>query len=85
MGTEVQGKMYLPAYYSMRDLNDATGNGSWPPHHESKTFGQYYGIFSTRPATDGYMGYDKEQLRQTILTHETIFRHQVCFTATVSC
>ncbi|KAF2299395.1 hypothetical protein GH714_031821 [Hevea brasiliensis] len=77
MGTKMQPKMYLSGYYPMRDLNDGTGNFTWPSHHENKAFGQYYDIFTARPAIDGYLGYDKEQLRQTILKHETIFRKQL--------
>ncbi|WCJ25650.1 hypothetical protein M5689_007520 [Euphorbia peplus] len=77
MGTKVQHKMYLPGYYPTRDLNNGTGNGSWSSHNEDKTFGQYYGIFSAQPAIDGYVGFEKEQLRQTILKHEMIFRQQL--------
>ncbi|XP_065855999.1 uncharacterized protein [Euphorbia lathyris] len=77
MGTKVQHKMYLPGYYPMRDLNNGIGNGSWPSHHEDKTFVQYYGMFSAQPTIDGYVGYEKEQLRQTILKHEMIFRQQL--------
>ncbi|KAI3669971.1 hypothetical protein L6452_41500 [Arctium lappa] len=35
---------------------------------------QHYDYFLTRQATDGYA---KEQIRQTILKHESIFRHQL--------
>lgn len=80
MGTEVQSKMYLQGYYSLRDLNNNAGKGSWPLHCEQKTLrsGQYHEIFLTRPEMDGYDGHDKELLRQTILKHETVFRQQVC-------
>lgn len=77
MGTEVQHKMYFPEFYSMRDLDDSTGNAGWPLHHGNKTFGQYYGILSSRSAIDEYTGCEKEHMRQTILRHENIFRHQV--------
>ncbi|XP_012084767.1 uncharacterized protein LOC105644113 isoform X2 [Jatropha curcas] len=76
MGTKVQHKMYLSGYYPMKDLNDSNGNGNWPSHHENKTFGQCYGLLSAKPATDGYIANEKEQLRQTIMKHETVFRQQ---------
>ena len=81
MGTEVQSKMYIPSYYSMRDVNDDASNSSWSLHHENKALmnGQYYDLFLTRQTVEGYLGYEKEQLRQTILRHESIFRHQVLF------
>ncbi|GLU10975.1 hypothetical protein SLE2022_277490 [Rubroshorea leprosula] len=75
MGTEVQLKMHFPGYYSLRDLNHDTGKVSWPLHHENKNFELYHNFFSTRPAID--IGCDKEQLRQTILKQESIFRHQL--------
>lgn len=85
MGTEVEPKMYLPGYYTLRDLDDNVGNGSWSVHNESRTSknGQYYDILLTSPAIDGYPGYDKEQLKQTILKHEYIFKHQVCVISTL--
>uniref|UniRef100_A0A5B6YXA3 DUF863 domain-containing protein n=1 Tax=Davidia involucrata TaxID=16924 RepID=A0A5B6YXA3_DAVIN len=79
MGTEIQSKTYLPGYYSMKDLNNNAGSSIWGLYHEDKTlkYGQYFESFLTRPAMDGYLGYDREQLRQTILKHESIFRHQL--------
>lgn len=81
MGTEVQSKMYLQGYYSLMDLNNDSGKGSWHVHSDQKTLqrnGQYHEIFLSRPVMDGYDGHDKEVLRQTILKHETLFRHQLC-------
>ncbi|GLU01841.1 hypothetical protein SLE2022_191230 [Rubroshorea leprosula] len=75
MGTEVQSKMHLPGYYSLRDLSSDTGKVSWPLHHEKKNFEPYNNLFLTRPAID--IGCDMEQLRETILKHESIFRHQL--------
>lgn len=79
MGTEVQYKMYLPGYYSLLDVTNNAGKASWPLHHEKKSSisGQYHDMFLTRPYMDGYEGYDMEKLRQTILKHEAIFRHQL--------
>ncbi|KAA8547947.1 hypothetical protein F0562_004376 [Nyssa sinensis] len=79
MGTEIQSKTYFPGYYSVRDLNDNVGSGIWGLYHEDKTLknSQYKESFLTRPAIDGYLGYPREQLRKTILKHESIFRHQL--------
>ncbi|XP_015583140.2 uncharacterized protein LOC8281272 isoform X1 [Ricinus communis] len=77
MGTKVQHKMYLSTNYPMRDLNENASSDSWLSHHGNKTFGQYYNIFPARPAIEGYAGYEREQLRQTILKHETVFRQQL--------
>ncbi|CAB4274959.1 unnamed protein product [Prunus armeniaca] len=79
MGTEVQSKMYLPGYYSVQKLSGNVGHGSWSLLHENKNLknGQEYELFLTRPIMDGFHGCDKEQMRQTILKHESVFRHQV--------
>ncbi|GFS32453.1 hypothetical protein Acr_00g0022840, partial [Actinidia rufa] len=63
----------------MRDLNDSAGTGIWALYREHNTLknDQYYNTFLTRPNIDGYVVYDREQLRQTILKHESIFRHQL--------
>ena len=73
-GTEVHSNMKLPGCYSLRNLNGNTGNVGWPFHQENRNSGQYNDLLLTRLA----MGYDKEQMRQTILEHDSIFRHQVC-------
>lgn len=79
----------MPCYYSLRDLNDNTGNGSWSLHQQNSMLGigQYHDFCLTRPAIDVNDHSDtaidvndhsdREQLRQTILTHESVFRHQV--------
>ncbi|XP_021812478.1 uncharacterized protein LOC110755556 [Prunus avium] len=80
MGTEVQSKMYLPGYYSVQKLSsNVVGHGSWSLLHENKNLknGQQYELFLTRPIMDGFHGRDKEQMRQTILKHESVFRHQL--------
>ncbi|KAM1296780.1 hypothetical protein ACFX2I_023582 [Malus domestica] len=79
MGTEVQLKMYFPEYCSIQNLSSNVGHGSWSLLHENTNLknGQQYEVFLTRPVIDGFHGHDKEQLRQTILKHETIFRHQL--------
>ncbi|KAI5340919.1 hypothetical protein L3X38_020193 [Prunus dulcis] len=79
MGTEVQSKMYLPGYYSVQKLSSNVGHGSWSLLHENKNLknGQQYELFLTRPIMDGFHARDKEQMRQTILKHESVFRHQL--------
>ncbi|CAB4274946.1 unnamed protein product [Prunus armeniaca] len=79
MGTEVQSKMYQPGYYSVQKLSSNVGHGSWSLLHENKNLknGQQYELFLTRPIMDGFHGRDKEQMRQTILKHESVFRHQL--------
>ena len=79
MGTEIQAKSYFSGSDSMRDLNDSAGSGIWALYREHNTLknDQYYNTFLTRPNIDGYVVYDREQLRQTILKHESIFRHQL--------
>lgn len=76
MGTKVHSNMQqLPGCYSMRNLNGNTGSFGWPLQHENRNSGPYDDLFLTKLA----MGYDnKEQMRQTILKHDSIFRHQVC-------
>ncbi|KAG6720957.1 hypothetical protein I3842_03G088100 [Carya illinoinensis] len=81
MGAEVQCKMYLQGYYSLKDLDNNAGKGTWPLHQEQKILRsgqpQYQDMFLTRPDIHRYEEYEKELLRQTILKHETIFRHQL--------
>lgn len=80
MGIEVQSKMYIPGYYSLRDQNSNAGNGSgWSIHQQRNVFGEYRDFFSSRPVVDVNERNEKERLRQTILKHECLFRHQVYF------
>ncbi|KAG5226968.1 inorganic phosphate transporter [Salix suchowensis] len=77
MGTEFLYKMYMPGYNSTKDIDDSSGNGSWPSHHENKAYEQHHGMLAANPEINRYSGYDKEHLRQTILRQENTFRHQV--------
>ncbi|XP_024978328.1 uncharacterized protein LOC112515654 [Cynara cardunculus var. scolymus] len=79
MGAKVQSKTHFPG--SMMDLNNGFCNGVWDLYHDDKSRmisgpgnSQHFDYFLTRQATDGYA---KEQIRQTILKHESIFRHQL--------
>ncbi|PSR88418.1 ADP-dependent glucokinase [Actinidia chinensis var. chinensis] len=79
MGTKVHGKSYLPGYYSMRDLNEDSGSSNWPLFYGDRTLanGQYCNGFLPRTVTNAYSGYEKHALKQTMLEHEAIFKHQV--------
>ncbi|XP_044468463.1 uncharacterized protein LOC123197978 isoform X2 [Mangifera indica] len=77
MGTEVQSNMYLPGYYSLRDKNGSTGSDSWSVCQQSNMAGQYHDFFMSRQAIDINEEPDKQQLRQTIVKHESMFRHQL--------
>ncbi|KAK9067200.1 hypothetical protein SSX86_014525 [Deinandra increscens subsp. villosa] len=82
MGAKVQSKTYFPG--SMTDLNNGFHNGVWDLYHGDKSHkiptpgnSQHYDYFLTTQAMDGYNGHPKEQIRQTILKHESIFKHQI--------
>ncbi|XP_038997996.1 uncharacterized protein LOC120123067 [Hibiscus syriacus] len=72
METEVRFNMLLPGYYSLTNLKCNSGNVGWPLPCENMNSGPY-SDFLLRLA----MGYDKEQIRKTILEHDSVFRHQL--------
>lgn len=64
----------------MRDNIEDSNSGSWPLYYGEKPLsnGQYCtNGYLTRPP-DGYLGYNKDDLKQTMLKHEAIFKNQVC-------
>lgn len=79
MATKVQSKTFFPG--TMMDLNNGFPSGLWDVYHDDRTSGsersQCYDSFLMRQTMDGYPGYAKEQMRQTILKQESIFRHQL--------
>ncbi|KAI3784882.1 hypothetical protein L1987_43990 [Smallanthus sonchifolius] len=82
MGAKVQSKTYFPG--SMTDVNKGFHNSVWDLYHDDRSHkipapgnSQHYDYFLTTQAMDGYGGYAKEQIRQTILKHESIFKHQL--------
>ncbi|XP_071711226.1 uncharacterized protein [Rutidosis leptorrhynchoides] len=82
MGAKVQTKTFFSG--SMMDLNNSFHNGVRDPYHDDRSHrisnpvnSQQFDYFLTSQAMDGYNGYGKEQIKQTILKHETIFRHQL--------
>ncbi|KAK4346453.1 hypothetical protein RND71_032792 [Anisodus tanguticus] len=79
MGTTIQCKTYLPGFFSTSDLNNNGTNTPWLLNHENKCRKRSHctdSVLSPQPV-DGYFECDKEKVRQTILKHETIFRHQL--------
>ncbi|XP_050382513.1 uncharacterized protein LOC126799360 [Argentina anserina] len=79
MGTEIQSKMYLPGYYTIPTLTSNVGHGGWSLLHQNKTLknGQHHDILSTRLVVDGFHECSKEQVKQMILKHESMFKHQL--------
>ncbi|KAL6983403.1 hypothetical protein U1Q18_016790 [Sarracenia purpurea var. burkii] len=79
MGTKLHSKSYLPGYYSMRDLNEDCSSSNWPLFYGDRTLanGQYCNGFLPRHATNADSAHEKYALKQTMLEHEAIFKHQV--------
>ncbi|KAL5224370.1 hypothetical protein ABZP36_011009 [Zizania latifolia] len=75
MGTKVESKTYLPAYFAMAD-SSVNSNGWLSYHEDSKPSGHGSDSF-TIIATNGSPDYDKEMLKRTMLVHEATFRKQV--------
>lgn len=80
METQVQTKKYSAGYSSIWGLNETASSDLWSLYHENKApkIGQYGGSFLPRHLTvDHSFEYENEKVRQTILKHESIFRHQL--------
>ncbi|XP_016459144.1 uncharacterized protein LOC107782726 [Nicotiana tabacum] len=79
MGTKLQCKRYLPGFCSMSDLNSNGTNIPWLVNHENKSRkrNQCTDSVLSLQLVDGYFECDKEKVRQTILKHEKVFRHQL--------
>ncbi|XP_076954323.1 uncharacterized protein LOC143628698 [Bidens hawaiensis] len=73
MAAKVQAKTYF--HSSMMDLNNGLFNVMWDPYHDNRNQG--YNSFLMSQTMDGCPGYPKEQMKQTILKQESIFRHQL--------
>lgn len=60
----------------MRDLNE-DADGCWSQYYENKMSGQNpYNGYQLTPS-NGYLDYDKEMFKRTMLEHEAVFRKQV--------
>ncbi|KAL2906671.1 Uncharacterized protein RDABS01_005381 [Bienertia sinuspersici] len=79
MGTKVQIENYLPAHYSMKDLNRESNGASWTSCFSENNLsnGQFYYGFLPRTVADSQPGPDKDVVKQTMLEHEAIFKNQV--------
>ncbi|XP_050228379.1 uncharacterized protein LOC126677675 isoform X2 [Mercurialis annua] len=77
MGIKVQRKMHLSGNYPKMDLNNNASNSSCLSFHGNNTFRQYNGMYSAIPAIEGFTAYGCEQLRETIMKHELVFRQQL--------
>ncbi|CAH9099499.1 unnamed protein product [Cuscuta epithymum] len=82
MGTKIQCKTVLPSFYSVKDIDGSMSNGMCLLNNKDEQmmkFGQkHFDLFSLQLPTDGYFeSYEKEMVRQTILKHESTFRHQL--------
>ncbi|XP_023002787.1 uncharacterized protein LOC111496547 [Cucurbita maxima] len=79
MGTKVQCKSYLPGFYPMRELNNDTSSHNWHLFYGERAFtnAQYPNVFFPRTNTNGYLGDDKNVVKQKMLEHEAIFKNQV--------
>lgn len=78
MGTEVHYKNLFPGYHSMRNVDEDSNSNSWHLFN-TLTSGHYYEGFTPRTVTDAYAGHDKDELKQKMLQHETVFKNQVFF------
>ncbi|XP_020273879.1 uncharacterized protein LOC109848665 [Asparagus officinalis] len=74
MGTRVQHTSYLQTCCTMRDLNE-DANGYWSQYYEDKASGRK--MCNNYQPINGFVDYDKEMLKRTMLEHEAIFRKQV--------
>ncbi|XP_011098690.2 uncharacterized protein LOC105177292 isoform X2 [Sesamum indicum] len=79
MGTKIQGNAFLRESHSVIDLDGSTSSGARTLYHENQLLrnGQNPDSFTSPMYTNGYLGYDSERVRQTILEHESIFRNQI--------
>ncbi|KAL3525891.1 hypothetical protein ACH5RR_014263 [Cinchona calisaya] len=81
MGTQIlHSKRYSTGYCSIWGLNANVSNDTWSLYHEDKApkSGYYGDSFLPRHMTiNGSLEFDKEKLRQTILKHESMFKHQL--------
>lgn len=81
MGTQIlHSKRHSTGYCSIWDPNAIVSNDVWSVYHEDKApkNGQYGDFLLPGQVTvNGSIEYNKEKVRQTILKHESMFRHQL--------
>lgn len=80
MQADMQCKSYFPGHYSSVDLNlDASGS-IWPFNNADTVMrSERYcsGTMSLSSPNNDHWVYNKEELKQTMLKQQTIFRDQV--------
>lgn len=81
MGTKIYRESYLPGcqYQSARNTNEIHTNHNWPMFFGNKTIqnGQNCNNILPRTITNFMSGYEKDALKQMMLSHEAAFKHQV--------
>jgi hypothetical protein len=78
MGTEIEGKVYIPGYFDMAG-SSVNSNGNVLPYYEEGKSSLHLIDKSTIVSATGSVHYDKEMLKRTVLVHEATFRKQVYF------
>lgn len=65
----------------MRELSNDSNSHSWHLFYGERTFtnSQYHNVFLPRASANGYLGDDKDVVKQKMLEHEAIFKNQVHF------
>ncbi|KAJ6810771.1 uncharacterized protein M6B38_104580 [Iris pallida] len=76
MGTKVQCKNYLPVNYLMSNLNEDSTN-SFSLYYEDKSLSGHLYDGCMRSPAKGYLVYDKDIFKQTMMEHEAVFKKQV--------
>lgn len=81
MGTQIlHSKRYSTGYCSIWGPNAIVSNDIWSVYHEDKApkngqFGDF--LLPGQVTVNGSIEYNKEKVRQMILKHESMFRHQL--------
>lgn len=70
---------YVPVYYHAKSVNVGGSGFSCHPFDNNANCGEERGCKISMPTynMDGYVGSDKEMLKQIIQNHEATFRNQV--------
>lgn len=65
----------------MRELNHDSNSHSWHLFYGERAFtnAQYHNVVLPRASANGYLGDDKDVVKQKMLEHEAIFKNQVYF------
>lgn len=63
----------------MRELNNDSNSHSWPLFYGDRSFtnAPFHKVVLPRASANGYLGDDKDVVKQKMLEHEAIFKNQV--------